>query len=705
MKITNDCLKLDWTKLHLITKKDIDLLQLAFKKYMPDYSGADTETTGLHITLDKPFFVSYGWYNESTKKALVITFDLTTNPELNNYFFKTIFELSNKTKEFLFWHASFDLNMFMNVDNPYPYDNVVDVQGYVRLCTDAESGKTKKLSLKTYAKLNLDPKAKFYLEKIEKEKQDLNKFRRTLIEKSGFSLKKLDKILKDKLNTLEDLPEEIQEIYKNTLDPNNYINYNRNIIIDYAAYDVIYTLEAHYHLKNILKERNQEEILKMENQLIPIVTNMERTGFELNKEYAIKSKPILKKYILDNREKFKALMGANITVNQHKEIKNLFLEKFNIVLENSDVDTFKKLLNHSNKRIREISKIIIIQRSLEKWYSTYLVKWTETMSKTNRIHPSLNQFGAVSGRFTSNFQQFPKYSIKDENDQELFNPRKLVKVTNEEYPILAFIDYNQIELRFQALYTIFLAEGDLNLCRVFMPFRCHTKDEKSVYFDYNNEEHIRTYNSKKWFLNENSAQEWHKLDFHSYTTLTAFPELKLEDPNFKKYRSIGKQTNFSINYGATVNKLMEEFGYSKELAKKLYDAYYKSFPIIKTFIQYIKRTLYKQDYISNLFGRRYYNTNAHKGRSYIVQGSAADFIKIQMIECFNEILKNKKTRMIMQIHDELIFEIHKDEVYIIKQLKELMQNLPDTKIPIEAEVEISYTTWADKKKVNLEDLK
>ena len=110
-----------------------------------------------------------------------------------------------------------------------------------------------------------------------------------------------------------------------------------------------------------------------------------------------------------------------------------------------------------------------------------------------------------------------------------------------------------------------------------------------------------------------------------------------------------------------------------------------------------------QGYGENLFGRKYYNTTGHQFSNAAVQGTAADLLKTKIIELF-EFLEPYKSKMIMNVHDEVIFKVAEDELFLVPKLVEIMENVEGTKVPIVAEVDISSTTWAEKKGFDYHEL-
>ena len=386
----------------------------------------------------------------------------------------------------------------------------------------------------------------------------------------------------------------------------------------------------------------------------------------------------MKEYIIQRRQELVDLVGQPLKVGQHDLIKDIFFNKFGIILEKSDEEALSEI---HNGKPGEIASLIIELRTLEKRFSTYIVKWDEDSSRIDRIYTSFKQVGAVSGRFSCDFQQFPKEPIYKKDGTLLFSPRRIVMVSGDEYDQLCLIDYAAEELRIQALYTMLIKKPDVNLCRAYIPMECTERD--GVYY-----------------LNEAPEVEWKPTDLHSLTALTAFPELKPTDPDFGHYRKIGKSTNFACNYGANKNTLVKQFGFSEDMATKLYNAYTTAYSGVAKYREYVKELLRYQNYVTNLYGRRYYDCPYHNATNYLVQGSAADLLKIKLIELNNLLVINGyKSRILCTIHDEIMFEIHKDEHDIIYEFKRIMEDVPNSPIPFSAEISLSWTTWDAKKEI------
>jgi DNA polymerase-1 len=514
-----------------------------------------------------------------------------------------------------------------------------------------------------------------------------------------WTMKKLEDIEKDKVLGFsilsQELQDEITRVYEETLDPENYANYDRAVVKQYGHYDIVYTMEAFLLTQPIVLARGQERTLKMEEELIMPLYRMEAWGFAFNKQYTLDAEKRVREYILERRQQFYKIMGEEARTNQHSLILNKLRELgLNIHSTGSEIlDNVKT----DDPYIKKFIKVIQDLRTLEKWYSTYIIKWLED-EVDGRVYTQINQAGTVSGRVTSNFQQFPKKPIKDDDGNEVFHPRRMIKVTGGDYNRMLYLDYSQIELRFQAIYTLLVSGGDTNLCRAYMPFRCVRDIGYGDMMEFDYKKDLKDFRKYDWYLAEDLTKKWESIDLHTRTTLTAYPHLSITDPRFQERRSEGKRANFAINYGAYINKLVSQLHYDKKTATLLYNSYYTAFPKVKEYRNYVQQMIDHQGYVENLFGRRYYGASGHHCANYLVQGSAADFMKLKIIAVDKLIMeKDFHSRFQMNIHDELSFELSKqDNDYIIELLRQEMENLPGTLVPIVADKELTYETWADK---------
>ena len=622
--------------------------------------------------------------------------------------------------------------MLANIGFPYSDKNLTDTMFYIRFGHNAlhpeEGGPP--MGLKEYATKYIDPRAKLHEKKLTKEKSAItkhyNQLLKTMLNQSSaklpkqysdksFTLKVISEMFKDPIFEIDDLPEDIKEVYLNWMnqlplylqhkvqslvesDMIRYNDLNRENLITYAHYDIIYTLEILKSLEHIIKNRHQEAGLQIENRTIIPWYTMERHGFLAQKDYLEESRVKLKQYILKQREQFFQLAGERIAVGQHAAIKKILTDKYNLNAKSTGNEPLNLLKNKLDKSSDAYKFINILQelRTLEKWYSAYITRFQKDLKFNDRLYTSINQVGAVSGRVTSDFQQFPKKGIKDHEGNELFHPRRIIKTNTA----LVYLDYSQIELRFQALYTILIGHPDFNMCRAYMPYECVDKNNNP--FDYNNPEHIKNWN-KEWFHKEDPTEHWSPVDVHGATTTAATGKTP-DDPEFSTLRStIGKRVNFAKNYGAELSRIKQMFpDKTHEECVRINDAYYKAFPGIKTYHTFCTYRAQMYSNTPNLFNVRYYNVSGHKLKNLLIQGSAAYYLKIKIIELYEYCTKhNIKSKFQMQIHDELSWEYDpEDPPEVFFKFKEIMESWSKSKVPIIADMEATTSTWADKQEIN-----
>ncbi|MBR6113528.1 MAG: hypothetical protein IKP79_03355 [Bacilli bacterium] len=685
--------------------------------YPINYIGFDTETTGLNIITDKPFLLSYGW---STPEGNNCVFVVPYTKEVGNVFINYI----NEHQIPIFAHnAKYDYHMFQNGGSPIPdtvkiYDSIT----VARLTENADERES--MSLEALGTKYIDDEAKFaghiikdIIHKIDRERRE--HLRKGIIEEfpnDGFSTITKDGKVRGtgKLTALIDAYEKTRTKWVN--DDNPYFQYiDKNfkranykdvwdkeytLMENYAADDIVIMLEYLKKALPVLKEVDKDfTVLKREGELIKAVAYMENTGFKVDVDYILESR----KKIVAYREllylELYIYTGKEFSVGQHNEIKKILLNKFKVKTEKADEKALKYIVaNTTDETLINVCNNIMELRTLDKWLSTY-VDGKLNAVVNGRIYTDINNNGAVSGRVSCDMQQQPKEGLFDRDGNELFHPRRAF-VCDEGYNLF-FIDESQMELRGQAQYTIFHSqEPDLNLCRAYMPYKCY--NEVTTMFDYNNPEHIKHFNEKKWF-ECGTGKEWEPTDLHSETTRHAFPNLDPNSEEFKKKRKLGKRCNFLKVYQGGVEALKESLGVSEEVAKALDDAFYKAFPRIRDYQNWVNEQLTTYGFIENLYGRRYYMEDSrqfYKGCNYLIQGTCADMVKTFEIKIWKYLKENDLgIKMVLPIHDELIFLVPKGKEKYVKELKHIMEDTLDVikNIPMIAEVEMSETSWRDKK--------
>ena len=722
-------LKNAWVKKYIT---DVDQIVKTIEAEQPLIIVMDTETTGLHLIKDVPFILTFTYKANGIAWALGYEIDKHSKEETTRLI-KALYKTTAQYGGFLIGHnLPFDLSMAENINCPIDRENnLMDTMTLIRLGTDAVQVKRggAPIGLKDFAARYIDRSAKDTEKAVSAARESIAKHYNTLLYAAigRGNIGKFRDFLKTIPNDADDLPEEQRITYTEwlkSLPPEvtrtmtgNFVTKKnipysfvpRETIKEYALYDVIYTYEIYEMLYPIVQARMQNETLKMENNAIGPLVRLLRTGFKMNVTYIKQARLDLKAYIRVRAADLIRLAGTDITCNQNEKLLNILQVDYEDLtsvgkdaLDNllDDLDEEEETTYDTNSLVSTVKEL----RTLTKWYKTYLMKFYRAMQYDDMIYTGLNPAGTVTGRFTSDFQQFPKKAIKNDKKEEIFNPRSMIIVTSDEY-VLFYLDYSQVELRIQAFYTILIGSPDLNLCRAYLPYKCHHYRTGAPY-DYTRAEHTKHWDRKQpnssdsvWLLDEDNSP-WIPTDIHAKTTHNCFEDLDMHSEEFKKLRSVvGKRLNFACNYGARAKKIQEMFhGITFKEASKRYQAYRDAYPGVVKYHQWCYDVIAVQGYGSNLYGRRYYNTLGHNFANAAIQGTGADILKLKLIEMDQYLRTNRcKTRIQMNIHDEFCILLHRSEFYLIPLLKQIMEDIPDTYVPIVAEAEISETTWANKK--------
>jgi len=646
----------------------------------------------IDIGHDKPFLLQFGYDDR------VIIYDIRLNLEgVFQEVLKLYEAILTRSNLCLAHNIKFDISMFMNVGYKYPGCPLCDLKSIARLALESKSEREGgySMGLKPLAKRLLgstyteaDKAIDVYLDKLWKDKL---KELANALKPYGVKKSQIEETLKDVTGTLDMYTFQVQKIFSDW-QSNMYLTYadvDPNLMQKYGGVDVIMVLELAKLLLPIVADKKQIPILKREMDLIMPLVEMERTGYTVNKPYIIKCKQALIFEINAIKQQNYSLCGQDLSPNQNAAIKKMLADVYGYNLESTDKNAIHIAIQTDASMPEPVKKYldnVIYLRTLLKWISTYInpMLFKLNNSGDSKVFTQYDAAGAVSGRFTSNFQQFPKNPIYSRlADFELFHPRKMF-VIDKDYPEMAYIDYSQVELRLQAEYTYRCTHGygDINMLRAYMPFKCHKVGDK-------------------WYHDEDN-EEWKGVDLHTQSTLSAFPDLDINSAEFKKMRYTGKRVNFALIYGGSLHKIQEIVSdTAPEIIEKLYNGFYARFKDVKTYGAHVASTWAKNGgYVTNLLGRRYYITDpkdVYKLNNYLIQGSAADIIKLVIIRV-NKMLHegNYKTKLQGCIHDELCVCVAEGEHDVIYKIKHIMENTVKTFVPLVAEVEVTNTNWAEK---------
>lgn len=733
-----------WKKIKIHTKEQLIKL---WDNSNPQFFGIDTETDGIFQMTTKPFLIIFGWYPKNiVKEAPIVTLFEPTDELM-----ETMYKLCGQVNYGVMHNAKFDMHAMENGYKKFPHKNILDTMIVARLILEAVPATSggPLLALKKLANKYIEKSADTEQKQIKRIKHLIQTERRLELEKQILAIKrapvdnwqpkdwtkpKLEKWDADPIKEQEYSPpikvlkvwEAWTKKYPRTKgkkttervtykDIYNYSTLAKNLMEKYAYKDVIYTIELFIKFMPWIVKFGLIDTLIREKNTMYALYESERTGLKIDKDYLTKAKDNLKQEILECRLRIQNILGKDYSAatfaSSPQQIKTYLIERGwtkNVsTSKDSLIGIIEELKNikigDAFTETRELLEDVIEHRRLLKKYSTDLLGY-ERNEWNGRRYTTYNQTATVTGRLSNDLQQMANEGIYNKHGIEIFHPRQvIIPSIDEGYSHIAYLDYSQIEVRLQAHYTwvAMKGTGDTNLLRMYVPFKCFTIiNNEKIMWDPDNHDHVdeEFIEKNNWIQIENN-KPWEITDMHMLTARTAFPELKglpNDDELVQKKRKKAKNLNFAIQYGAGKAKVISMAGNDEE-GKKLYDANKSSFIGLVKYGEMLKKFYTKYGYVENAYGRKYKTKYfSHKFANYVIQGTGAEILKEKLIKC-TEFLKDKKSRAIHNIHDEIQFEIHKDELDLIPKLKAIMEET-DNKfvVPIIADIETTTTNWKEK---------
>lgn len=427
---------------------------------------------------------------------------------------------------------------------------------------------------------------------------------------------------------------------------------------DYAAEDADITLQLKEHLAPWLNEEGLEPLYNdIEEPLVKALVNLEYEGIRLDANYLNEYSKELESQIATLEKSIYDQAEVRFNIASPKQVGEVLFDKLGLPYrwrktKSGQYSTNEEKLSELAKDFPIVNDILS-HRGLTKLKSTYVDALPRMINpRTGRIHSSFNQALAATGRLSSNnpnLQNIPIRTQEGAKVREAFVPR-------DENHVLLAADYSQVELRLIAEIS-----GDEAMMEAFQSGK----------------------------------------DIHRATAARVFEVPYEEVTKEQRYRA--KTVNFSIVYGAGATNLSQQLDIKRAEAKELIEQYFSRYPGLKGYMDRAVAEARENGYVKTLMGRRRYLRDidsrngvirSHAERNAIntpVQGSAADLIKIAMIN-INRIFQEKqfKSKMILQVHDELVFDAHKDELETIKPIieEEMKNAMPSLKVPLVVEMGI-----------------
>ncbi len=424
---------------------------------------------------------------------------------------------------------------------------------------------------------------------------------------------------------------------------------------EYAVEDADITLQLKEHFTKELESGNVTKLFnEIETPLVAVLTAMEIEGINLNVEFLKELSVDLATDITRLEKNIYEQAGEEFNIASPKQLGIVLFENMKLVekpkkTKTGQYSTAEDVLSYLAKD-HEIIRDIQEYRQYKKLQSTYVDALpNEVNSKTGRIHTSYAQAVAATGRLSSNNPNLQNIPIRTKRGQEV---RKAFIPRDENYVLVA-ADYSQIELRIIAALS----------------------EEETMIEAFKNGE-----------------------DIHASTAAKVF-NVPLDEVT-REQRSNAKTVNFGIVYGVSAFGLSNQTDLSRKEAKALIDTYYETYPKLRSYMAEQVDFARENGYVETVLNRRRYLKDINSQNAIVrgaaernavnapIQGSAADIIKLAMINIYNRFEKeNFKSKMLLQVHDELVFDAHKDELEIIKPIiKQEMENAFKMIVPLDVEL-------------------
>lgn len=426
------------------------------------------------------------------------------------------------------------------------------------------------------------------------------------------------------------------------------------IVSEYACEDADITLKLRNILAKELKTNNLEKLFNdIEAPLIYVLADMEWSGVRLDLDKLADLSKELNIELINIEKEIIDMAGIDFNVNSPKQIGEVLFDKLKISAKAKKTKTGQYSTNEEElQKLKDTHPIIdkiLDQRGLKKLLSTYIDAFPQMVNnKTGKVHTSFNQTVAATGRLSSTNPNLQNIPIRDARGKAM----RRVFIADEGSKFVSS-DYSQIELRIMAHLS-----KDVNMIEAF-----------------NNNQDIHAATASKIF----------KVPIEEVT-----PEM----------RNKAKTANFGIIYGITAFGLSERLNIPRGEARDLIDEYFTMFPDVKKYMDDSINTAKENGYVETIYGRKRFLSDINSRNAIVrgyaernainapIQGSAADIIKVAMIRIYNELKnRNLKTKMILQVHDELNFNVPTDELEEVKTLIVTeMENAFKLSIPLKTDI-------------------
>ncbi len=431
--------------------------------------------------------------------------------------------------------------------------------------------------------------------------------------------------------------------------------------------DKVYACDCAYTIKELAKywrehltEKEQKLVVEVEVPLTMVLAKMENTGVAINTEYLEELSSYMREKLAELEDIIYQMAGTPFNINSPKQVAEILYDKLGIKSKKKKSRTTSAEVLEELAEDNEICDYILQHRKFSKLKSTYTdVLPTLVDKRDGRVHTTFNQALTATGRLSSSNPNLQNIPIRTEEGNKI---RSAFCAEDKENSVILSADYSQIELRLLAHVS-----GDEHLLKAF-----------------------------------NDG-----VDVHTQTASKVFG-VKPEEVT-KEMRRKAKAVNFGIVYGQSKYGLAKAIGVKAADAQMFIDKYFEHFPKVHEYMDYERKFVAEHGYVETIYGRRRY-LGAELGSSNFqirefaqraainqpLQGSAADLIKMAIIDVDRRLVEgNYKTRMVLQVHDELIFEVPKSELEnVTKIVRESMELGQPLKVRLEVDI-VSGATWKE----------
>ena len=426
--------------------------------------------------------------------------------------------------------------------------------------------------------------------------------------------------------------------------------------------ETYYIKDVYEKLEKDIKESNMEELLyTVELPLVEVLASMECEGFRVDENRLTEIGEKFKKEIETLEKEIHELADEEFNIKSPKQLGKILFEKLDLPVikktktgYSTNAEVLEKL-----KDSHPIIEKIIEYRQITKLDSTYVEGLKNVIDEDAKIHSSFNQTVTTTGRLSSTEPNLQNIPIKHEMGREI----RKVFVPNNDESVIFSADYSQIELRILS----------------------HIADDEKLIDAFKHHKDIHTI----------TASEVFKVPIDEVTPLM---------------RSNAKAVNFGIVYGIGAFSLSKDINVSRKEAKEYIDTYFSRYPNVKKYIDEIISKAEVDGFVTTILNRKRYIPEIQSRNKIVrgfgerlamntpIQGSAADIIKLAMVEVYNELKnRNLKSTLILQVHDELILNVYKDELEEVKEMVvDKMENVMKLLVPLEADVNVGET-WYEAK--------